>query len=69
MVKALGWFRSFLDHNPGEVIILDIEDYVSPQDLRTVFAESGLLPYVYRHPADQAWPTLGEMIEYGHASS
>lgn len=65
MVKALGWFRSFLENNPGEVIVLDIEDYVSPQDLRTVFAESGLLPYVYRHPADQPWPTLGEMIEAG----
>jgi hypothetical protein len=65
MIKGLGWFRQFLEKNPGEVVVLDIEDYISPDDIRRVFADSGLLPYVYRHPAGQSWPTLGEMIESG----
>jgi hypothetical protein len=65
LVKGLGWFRQFLERNPGEVIILDIEDYVAPDDLRRAFASSGLLPYVYRHPVGQPWPTLGEMIDAG----
>jgi hypothetical protein len=63
LVKGLTWFRQFLDRNPGEVIILDIEDYVAPNDLRLAFAESGLLQYVYRYPVEQAWPTLGQLIE------
>jgi hypothetical protein len=65
LVKGLGWFRQFLERNPGEVLILDIEDYINPDDLRRAFASSGLLPYVYRPAPDQPWPTLGEMIDAG----
>src|SRR5262249_34005922 len=64
-VKALGWFRSFLQTHPGAVIILDIEDYIAPGDTRAAFAESGLLPYVYWHPPGEGWPTLGELIGSG----
>jgi hypothetical protein len=65
LVKALGWFRSFLQSHPGEVLILDIEDYITPQDTRQAFAESGLLPYVYWHPPGEGWPTVGALIESG----
>jgi hypothetical protein len=65
LVKGLGWFRQFIERNPGEVIILDIEDYIEPDDLRAAFAASGLLSYVYRPAPDQPWPTLGEMIDAG----
>lgn len=62
LVEALGWFRGFLDNNPGEVIIIVIEDRVSPEDTAEAFEESGLIKYVYTYEGGP-WPTLGEMIE------
>jgi hypothetical protein len=63
LTDALGRVHEFLVQNPDEVLILVIEDYVSPQDLAAVFAESGLDGLVYRGTAGPPWPTLRELID------
>jgi hypothetical protein len=45
------------------VLVLVIEDYVSPEDLAAAFAESGLDELVYRGAAQAPWPTLREMVD------
>ena len=47
--------------HPGEVLILILEDYVTPGDLERPFAESGLIDFVYSG-ATAGWPTLHQLI-------
>jgi hypothetical protein len=55
--------REFLVANPGEVVILVIQDEgVTPADVAACFEESGLLDLVYAGPVVKPWPTLGEMV-------
>jgi hypothetical protein len=65
MVPALREFVDFLATHPGEVIIIDFEDYAPPPAIARAIEESGLLPYVYQGPIEPTWPTLGEMIASG----
>ena len=53
--------RQFLVQHPGEVLILILEDYVTPGDLERPFAESGLIDFVYSG-ATAGWPTLHQLI-------
>jgi hypothetical protein len=61
--EALERLHDFLVQNPNEVLVLVIEDYVTPQDLSSAFAESGLEGFVYQRAAHAPWPTLREMID------
>jgi hypothetical protein len=63
MVRTLDWFRDFLQTHPDEVVILFVEDKVSPTDTATAFEKSGILPYAYIHKLDQPFPTMRELIE------
>jgi len=64
LVPVLRGVRDFLVANPGEVLILVIQDEsVTPQDVERCFQESGLIDFVYRGPARPPWPTLREMVE------
>jgi hypothetical protein len=56
--------RDFLIQNPGEVVLIVIEDYVSPENLAHAFDETELAELVYRGPAPP-WPTLRELLESG----
>jgi hypothetical protein len=59
LVPELRQMHDFLVANPGEVIIVMIQDEaVSPQDVERCFQESGLIDFVYRGPARPPWPTL-----------
>ena len=63
-VPELREVHDFLVANPGEVLILVIQDEgVTPQDIERCFRESGLIDFVYRGPARPPWPTLREMVE------
>ncbi len=62
MADQLVEVREFLEANRGEVVILFIEPYVSPQDIERVFKESGLLRYVETLDRDSPMPTLGELV-------
>jgi hypothetical protein len=63
LAVTLERIHEFLVQNPDEVLVMVIEDYVSPQDLASAFAESGLDGLVYRGAAGPAWPTLRAMID------
>jgi hypothetical protein len=64
LVPVLRDIRDFLVANPGEVLIIVIQDEsVAPQDIERCFRESGLIDFVYRGPARPPWPTLREMVE------
>jgi hypothetical protein len=62
-VNALAEIHKFLVENPDEVLVLVLEDYVTPQDIAAAFAQSGLDGLVYRGPVGPPWPTLREMID------
>jgi hypothetical protein len=63
LVRSLEWVRDFLDTHPDEVVMLFIEDKVSPEDTAPAFKASGLLRYAYEYPTGEEYPTLREMIE------
>ena len=63
-VPTLRIFVEFLITHPGEVIIIDFEDYAPPEDIQRAFEESGLIDFVYKGPIDP-WPTLGHMVQSG----
>lgn len=63
LVEMLGEVRAFLDDNSREVLIIVVEDKISPEDTARVFDEAGLTRYLYTHTDGQAWPTLRQMIE------
>ena len=55
--------RDFLVENPGEVIIIVIQDEgVAPADVAACFEKSGLDEFVYKGAVTPPWPTLREMI-------
>jgi hypothetical protein len=64
LVETLGQMRDFLVANPGEILIIVIQDEgVTPQDIAKCFEESGLIDFVYRGPVTPPWPTLRQMAE------
>jgi len=66
LTDALADIRSFLVANPGEVLILVVQDEgVAAKDVARCFEDSGLLEFVYKGHAGPPWPTLREMAESG----
>jgi hypothetical protein len=65
MVDALNDIREFLDRNPGEIVIIFIEPYVSPADIETVFKEAGLEEMAAVLDRNAPLPTLGELVRSG----
>jgi hypothetical protein len=53
--------RGFLAANPGEVVILVLEDYVQATVTDSLFRATGLFDYVYTGSVGP-WPTLGELV-------
>jgi hypothetical protein len=62
MVDALDDIREFLDQNPGEVVIIFIEPYVSPADIEDVFKRAGLEEMAAVLDRNAPLPTLGELV-------
>ena len=63
LTDGLTELNDFLDRNPGAVITIIFESYISAEDTRGSFEASGLLDRVYAHTAGEPWPTLGELVE------
>ena len=64
LTETLEEMRDFLVANPGEILIVVIQDEgVAPRDIARCFEESGLVDFVYRGPATPPWPTLRQMAE------
>jgi len=55
--------RDFLVLHPGEVLVIVVEDYVTPADLVAAFKHTGLDQFVYTGPPAGPFPTLREMID------
>ena len=55
--------RDFLVANPGEVLVVVNQDYLTPADFVAAVNEAGLGDLVYTPPASGRWATLREMID------
>ena len=55
----------FVVAHPDEVIIIIVEDYVTPQDLASEFDKAGFADLVYTGNPSPPWPTLRQLIESG----
>jgi hypothetical protein len=62
LVDGLRAIHDFLVTHPREVLLLNIEDYVTPADLAAAFERADLLPYIWKGPTQGAWPTLATLI-------
>ena len=61
--QILGDVRDFLDRNLTDVVILDIEDYVTPADFRQALEDAGLWDRVWMPKTKGEWPSLVEMVK------
>jgi hypothetical protein len=66
MIDFLSVIRRFIQRNPGQVVVLFDEDYVSERDLQSAFRRSGLFRYLATLHARQPLPTLAELIRSHH---
>src|SRR5689334_19489937 len=62
LVPQLRSIRLWLERFPNNVLMIDVEDYVTPHDFAGAMRRSGLLRYAYRGAFGPRWPTLGRMI-------
>jgi hypothetical protein len=63
--SVLDDIHTFLVANPGEVLVIINQDYVTPADFVAAVKEAGLDKLAYRGPVDGSWPTLRTMIDTG----
>jgi uncharacterized protein YjeT (DUF2065 family) len=63
MEDELRKVRSWLQDNPNEVLVIVIQDLVSPEETERAFKASGLYDYAYTWNPDEPAPTLRQMIE------
>jgi hypothetical protein len=67
--NAVGFFstiRRFLALNPGQVIVMFDEDYVTEASLEAVFKKSGLYSHLAVLREGQQMPTLGQLVRSRH---
>ena len=57
--------REFMLANPGEVVIVVIEDYIPPQDIAKLFQDAGLFDLIYTGSLTRPVPTLRELVDGG----
>jgi hypothetical protein len=63
MAPTMRRLNTWLDNHPRDVVVLFIQDEVTPADTAAVLDEAGLVDKAYVHPAGAQWPTLGQMID------
>jgi hypothetical protein len=54
---------AFLDRNLTDVVILDLEDYVRPKDVKAALVESGLWDRVYTLDPSEPMPSLLDLVK------
>ena len=57
--------RGWLKNNPREVLIIVIQDEVTPGDVAEELEEAGLVEHLHAQALDEPWPTLRQMIKSG----
>jgi hypothetical protein len=63
LADGLEEIKAFLDANPGEVVSIIFENYITHAQTAGAFDETGLIDLVYAHEVDAPWPTLGELVD------
>ncbi|HEX6583936.1 MAG TPA: hypothetical protein VF056_10045 [Thermoleophilaceae bacterium] len=61
--SALDDLRAFLVANPGAVVVVINQDYVTPDDFVEAVREADLEEFAYTGPVRGEWPTLREMVD------
>jgi hypothetical protein len=61
--SVLADLRTFLVANPGAVLVVINQDYVTPEDFVGAVRDADLEELAYRGPVDGNWPTLREMVD------
>jgi hypothetical protein len=61
--EGLREIRDFLAANPGEIVVLSLEDATSPEETSMAIEDAGLGPYLYEGPNGPPWPTMRELID------
>jgi hypothetical protein len=64
--ETLDDIRNFVVQHPDQVLVIVVEDYVTPEDFVAAVNDSGLDAYVYKRSITSSTPTLGEMVSSGH---
>jgi hypothetical protein len=62
---TLAGVREFMVANPGEVVILVIEDYIGPEDIAQLLKDAGLVDLIYTGSLTRPVPTLRQLIDWG----
>jgi hypothetical protein len=57
--------RTFLVANPGAVVVVINQDYVTPEDFVGAVRDAELEELAYTGPTSGRWPTLREMVDSG----
>ncbi|RKP05766.1 PLC-like phosphodiesterase, partial [Thamnocephalis sphaerospora] len=63
--KTLNEFKTFMDANPNEFIVLFIENFDNfpGSAFEKAFSDAGLVKYMYWKEKSAPWPTLGSVIQ------
>lgn len=65
LVNELRTLRDFLRRNPGEVVVLIIQDATASADVARAFDEAGLTAEAAVLDRDEPLPTLGDLVDAG----
>jgi hypothetical protein len=63
--SVLDDLHDFLVANPGAVVVVINQDYVTPRDYVRAIRDADLEPFAYKGPTDENWETLREMVDSG----
>jgi len=63
--SVLDDLHTFLVANPGAVVVVINQDYVSPEDFVEAVEDAGVAEFAYPGPVRGPWPTLREMVDSG----
>jgi len=55
--------HDFLVANPGEVVMIVVEDYIEPADLAALFSDAGLERLALTTDPKGPWPTLRQLVD------
>jgi hypothetical protein len=68
--QILGDIKDYLDRNLTDVLVIDIEDYVKPQDFKQALIDADLFDRVWRpkHKKDP-WPSLHDIVFPKHKNA
>jgi hypothetical protein len=65
LASVLADLRAFLVANPGAVVVVINQDYVTPEDFVGAVRDAELEELAYAGPTSGRWPTLREMADSG----